>query len=54
MLCRPTYIARQHADYYEVMIMRSRGIEARYAKFGYIFCIPFIIAFILGQLYPLL
>jgi multiple sugar transport system permease protein len=34
--------------------MRSRGIEARYAKFGYIFSIPFVIAFILGQLYPLL
>ena len=34
--------------------MRSKGIEARYAKFGYIFCIPFVIAFILGQLYPLL
>jgi multiple sugar transport system permease protein len=36
------------------MIMRGRGIEARYAKFGYIFSIPFVIAFILGQLYPLL
>ena len=33
---------------------KKKGNEIRYAKYGYIFAIPFVIAYLIFQLYPIL
>ena len=33
---------------------KKKGNEIRYAKYGYIFAIPFVVAYLIFQLYPIL